>query len=51
MIGYRGEADKMLVIHVQSNGDWEELYYGDFKPFLDTVKKIALGQTQSAIIK
>jgi len=31
MIGYRGEADKMLVIHVESNGDWEELYYGDFK--------------------
>ncbi len=35
MIGYRGEADKMLVIHVQSNGDWEELYYGDFKPVKD----------------
>jgi len=31
MIGYRGEADKMLVIHVKSDGDWKELYYGDFK--------------------
>jgi len=30
-IGYRGEADKMLVIHVDVNGDWGELYYGDFK--------------------
>lgn len=31
MIGYRGKADKMLVLHVESNGEWEELYYGDFK--------------------
>ena len=31
IIGYRVESDKMLVIHVQSDGDWKELYYGDFK--------------------
>ena len=30
MIGYRGEADLMLVIHVSSNGEFEEIYYGDF---------------------
>ncbi|MFM8658325.1 MAG: DUF6998 domain-containing protein [Candidatus Nitrosotenuis sp.] len=24
------KADKMLVIHVDDNGNWEELYYGDF---------------------
>ena len=30
MIGYRGEADLMLVIHVHNNGEFEEIYYGDF---------------------
>lgn len=29
-LGFRGKADKMLVIHVDDNGNWEELYYGDF---------------------
>ena len=29
-IGFRGEADLMLVIHVREDGSWEELYYGDF---------------------
>ena len=29
MIGYRGEADLMLVIHVEENGDWNEVYFGD----------------------
>lgn len=32
MIGYRGEADLMLVIHVHNNGDFDEIYYGDFAP-------------------
>jgi len=36
-IGFRGEADLMLVIGIKSNGDWEELYFGDFKK----VKEIA----------
>ena len=30
MIGFRGDADLMLVIKVKSDGSWEELYYGDF---------------------
>ena len=29
-IGYRGEADLMLVLYVGENGKWEEKYYGDF---------------------
>ena len=29
-IGYRGEADLMLVIYVGDDGKWEERYYGDF---------------------
>jgi len=30
-IGYRGEADLMLVITVTEDGNWEEVYYEDFK--------------------
>ena len=30
-IGFRGEADLMLVIHVEDDGEWEEIYYGDFQ--------------------
>ncbi|MAT36410.1 MAG: hypothetical protein CL420_00055, partial [Acidimicrobiaceae bacterium] len=30
MVGYRGEADLFLAIHVDVNGDYEEIYYGDF---------------------
>jgi len=33
-IGFRGRADMMLVIHVEDDGDWEEVYYGDFEPVL-----------------
>jgi hypothetical protein len=29
-IGFRGKADLMLVLHVQSNGEWDEIYYGPF---------------------
>ena len=29
-IGYRGEADLMLVIGVEDDGSWREIYYGDF---------------------
>jgi hypothetical protein len=29
-IGFRGKADVMLVLKVQSDGTWEEVYYGDF---------------------
>jgi hypothetical protein len=31
-IGFRGEADLLLVIHVRDNGEWEEVYYGPFAP-------------------
>jgi hypothetical protein len=31
-IGFRGEADKMLVLKVGDDDSWEELYYGDFEP-------------------
>lgn len=30
-IGFRGEADLMLVIKVNDDGSWEEVYYDDFK--------------------
>jgi hypothetical protein len=29
-IGFRGNADLMLVLHVQTSGDWEEIYFGPF---------------------
>jgi hypothetical protein len=31
-IGFRGEADLLLVLKVESNAEWGELYYGPFKP-------------------
>ena len=31
MIGYRGNADLMLVIHVKADGEWEEIYFGNFQ--------------------
>ena len=34
-IGFRGNADLMLVIHVEENGDWSEIYFDDF----ETVEK------------
>lgn len=36
-IGFRGEADLILVIKVKDDGSWEELYYGDF----NEVKKLS----------
>jgi len=29
-IGYRGKADLMLVIHVEENGNWNEIYFGEY---------------------
>jgi len=29
-IGFRGEADLMLVLKVEANGQWNEIYYGPF---------------------
>ena len=36
-VGFRGSADKMLVLKVDDNGDWDELYFGDF----NQVKEVA----------
>lgn len=29
-IGFRGEADLLLVLKVEANGQWNEVYYGSF---------------------
>jgi hypothetical protein len=34
-IGFRGEADLLLVLKVENNAEWKELYYGPFKPVKD----------------
>jgi hypothetical protein len=31
MIGFRGEADLLLVIKVDVDGSWKEIYYGSFQ--------------------
>jgi hypothetical protein len=31
-IGFRGQADLMLVLHVRADGEWEEVYFGPFAP-------------------
>lgn len=36
-IGFRGEADLILVLKVVEDGSWSELYFGDF----ETVKSIS----------
>ena len=33
-IGFRGNADLLLVIHVENNGEWNEVYYGSFEKIL-----------------
>ncbi len=30
-IGFRGEADLLLVLKIESSAEWQELYYGPFK--------------------
>ena len=34
-IGFRGEADLLLVLKIESSAEWKELYYGPFKPVKD----------------
>jgi len=34
-IGFRGEADLLLVLKIESSAEWKELYYGPFKPIKD----------------
>jgi hypothetical protein len=36
-IGFRGDADLLLCLKIDLNGDWTEIYYGDF----ELVKKAA----------
>ena len=36
-IGFRGEADLLLVLKIESNAEWREIYFGPFK----TVKEKA----------
>ena len=42
MIGFRDKADLMLVIHVDENGNWSEVYFGDF----ETVEKNSTSSTR-----
>ncbi len=30
-IGFRGNADLLLVIHVENDGEWSEVYFGSFE--------------------
>jgi len=36
-VGFRGKADLMLVLKVESDGTWNQVYYGDF----DKVRMVA----------
>ena len=38
MIGFRGEADLLLVVKVETNGEWHELYYGPFAPIMENAR-------------
>ena len=49
-IGFRGEADLMLVIHVKDNGDFEELYYGDFQTVKNNSRYSARDNKQSITV-
>ena len=31
-IGFRGEADLLLVLKIEKDAKWSEIYYGPFKP-------------------
>lgn len=37
-IGFRGEADLMLVVKVDTTGEWTEVYYGDFQPIKEAAR-------------
>ncbi len=39
MIGYRGKADLLLVIGINENGSWNEVYFGDFKTVIKKSSK------------
>mgnify|MGYP001161487719 FL=1 len=49
-IGFRGDADLMLVIHVKDDGEYEELYFGDFQTVKDASNYSARDNKQSITI-
>jgi len=49
-IGFRGDADLMLVIYVGDDGEFEELYFGDFKKVKDKSNYSARDNKQSITI-
>ena len=49
-IGFRGDADLMLVIYVADDGEFEELYFGDFKRVKDISNYSARDNKQSITI-
>jgi hypothetical protein len=38
-IGFRGEADLMLVLHVTETGDFDVVYFGPFEPVLEKARR------------
>ena len=49
-IGFRGAADLMLVIYVADDGEFEELYFGDFKKVKDNSRYSARDNKHSITI-
>ena len=49
-IGFRGDADLMLVIYVGDDGEFEELYFGDFEKVKDKSNYSARDNKQSITI-
>ena len=49
-IGFRGDADLMLVIYVADDGEFEELYFGDFNKVKDNSSYSARDNKQSITI-
>lgn len=37
-IGFRGSADLLLVIKVETDGTWHEIYYGPFEPISEIAR-------------
>ena len=49
-IGFRGDANLMLVIHVADNGEFKELHFGDFQKVKDSSNYSARDNKQSITI-
>lgn len=50
-IGFRGEAEQMLVIHVAADGRWEVIYHGDFSVVADASSYSARDNKRTIAIK